>query len=50
MFHEAGFLNVKVKIIILLSAKHSAGSKSVLQKVILQTSEDFIESWCYEDF
>lgn len=50
MFHDAGFLNVKVKVIFLLSAEHSARSKSVLQKVILQTSVDFIESLCYEDF
>lgn len=50
MFHEADFLNVKVKVILLLSAEHRAGRKNVLQEVILQTSVDFIESLCYEDF
>lgn len=50
MFHEAGFLNVKVKVILLLSAEHSAGSKNVIQKVTLQTPVDFVESLCYKDF
>lgn len=50
MFHGAGFLNGKVKVIFFLSAEHRAEKKNVLQKVILQTSVDFIESLCYEDF
>lgn len=49
MFHGADFLNGKVKVILLLSAENRVGSKNVLQKV-LQTSVDFIESLCYEDF
>lgn len=50
MFHGAGFLNVDVKVIHLLSAEHRAGTKNVLQKVILLISVDFIESLCYEGF